>query len=82
MILGPSILQRRDGDGTVTFFKTCNVTGKEYSVTLTDFQHDLIRSPNRPSIQEALPHFTADQREFLMTGITPAEWNKTFPPEE
>ena len=28
-------------------------------------------------IQNALPsHLTADEREFLMTGITPAEWNE------
>lgn len=82
MILGPSILQRRDGDGTVTFFKTCSVTGEEYSVTLSNQAFRLLMSPSRPPIQEALPNFTAEQREFLMTGITPAEWNKTFPPEE
>lgn len=25
-------------------------------------------------IQNALPHLSADEREFLMTGITPEEW--------
>jgi hypothetical protein len=25
-----------------------------------------------------MPHLTADQREFLMTGITPAEWQAAF----
>ena len=29
-------------------------------------------------IQDALPHLTAEEREFLMTGITPAEWNELF----
>lgn len=29
-------------------------------------------------IQDAFPNLNADQREFLMTGITPAEWNETF----
>ena len=33
-------------------------------------------------IQEALPHLTADEREFLMTGITPEEWNEAFGEEE
>jgi len=25
-------------------------------------------------VQDVFPHLTADQREFLMTGITPDEW--------
>tara|TARA_R110000782_G_scaffold102791_9_gene190252 strand:- start:2680 stop:2910 length:231 start_codon:yes stop_codon:yes gene_type:complete len=34
-------------------------------------------------IQDAMPHLTADQREFIMTGITAEEWEETFKePEE
>jgi len=34
-------------------------------------------------IQNALPsHLTADEREFLMTGITPEEWADMAEPEE
>ena len=29
-------------------------------------------------IQEAMPMISADDREFLMTGITPEEWEETF----
>jgi hypothetical protein len=29
-------------------------------------------------IQEAMPHLTPDEREFLMTGTTPEEWDKMF----
>lgn len=29
-------------------------------------------------IQQAMPDLTPDQREFIMTGITPAEWDETF----
>ena len=29
-------------------------------------------------IQNVMPHLTADQREFLMTGITPSEWQAAF----
>lgn len=29
-------------------------------------------------IQHAMPNLTADEREFIMTGITPAEWDDTF----
>jgi hypothetical protein len=29
-------------------------------------------------IQDAMPDVSADDREFLMTGITPEEWADTF----
>lgn len=29
-------------------------------------------------IQNALPQLTPDQREFLLSGSTPEEWNKVF----
>jgi hypothetical protein len=29
-------------------------------------------------IQAAMPNLSADDREFLMTGITPEEWDATF----
>lgn len=29
-------------------------------------------------IQNAFPNLTADQREFMMTGITPKEWKLIF----
>jgi hypothetical protein len=33
-------------------------------------------------IQDAMPNLSADQREFLMTGYTPEDWEQLFPPEE
>lgn len=33
-------------------------------------------------IQDAFPELSADDREFIMTGITAEEWNQMFPPEE
>lgn len=29
-------------------------------------------------IQVAMPNLTAEDREFMMTGITPEEWTETF----
>jgi len=29
-------------------------------------------------IQKAMPYLTADEREFIMTGITKEEWDKVF----
>lgn len=33
-------------------------------------------------IQIAMPHLSADDREFIITGITPEEWDKHFNEEE
>jgi hypothetical protein len=33
-------------------------------------------------IQKAFPDLSADEREMLMTGITPGEWEYTFGKEE
>ena len=32
----------------------------------------------RGLIQDCLPYLSADEREFLMTGLTPEEWERTF----
>ena len=29
-------------------------------------------------VQNAMPHLTPDEREFVMTGITPEEWADNF----
>ncbi len=33
-------------------------------------------------IQDALPHLSADDREYLITGSTPEEWDEAFGGEE
>lgn len=33
-------------------------------------------------IQDAMPNLTADQREFLLTGITKEEWDAEFGEDE
>ena len=33
-------------------------------------------------IQDVMPHLSDDDREFLMSGCTPEDWNTLFPPEE
>ena len=33
-------------------------------------------------IQNAMPHLSADDREFIMTGITPEEWSMLFKEED
>lgn len=33
-------------------------------------------------IQNAFPNLSADEREFILTGITKEEWDKTFKDED
>lgn len=33
-------------------------------------------------IQRAMPNLSADDREFIMTGTTPEEWDAAFPEVE
>jgi hypothetical protein len=33
-------------------------------------------------VQDVFPHLSADDREFLLTGITPQEWQEAFGDEE
>jgi len=33
-------------------------------------------------VQTAFPQLSADEREFILSGITPEEWAKAFPPEK
>lgn len=37
-----------------------------------------LHSVKRPLIQEAFPDLSPGQREFLLTGITPDEWDSMF----
>lgn len=37
---------------------------------------------DRTLIQQTFPGLTADQREFLMTGMLPEEWDAMFAGEE
>jgi len=43
---------------------------KEIEVTPEQFSN----WENGMLIQKAMPHLSADDREFMMTGITPEEW--------
>ena len=40
--------------------------------------YDLWVRGEGPLIQDAFPNLTAGEREFLMTGVTPAEWENLF----
>jgi hypothetical protein len=53
---------------------TNNVHTMDINVT----QEQLSAWESGTLIQNAMPHISADEREFIMTGITPQEWEDAF----
>jgi hypothetical protein len=54
-------------------------TGKENTLDLDITQEQLIRyETGSEVIQRVFPRLSADEREFIKTGVTPEEWNATF----
>jgi len=61
-----------------SFFRRSALTNKVSSMMIdVSYAQVMAWEEGGELIQNALPsHLTADEREFLMTGITPAEWNE------
>lgn len=53
-------------------------TGTVHELDIPVTEDQLHRWHNGELIQNAMPHLTSGQREFLMTGITDEEWSQAF----
>lgn len=64
--------------------KQSQITGKLSCLEIPITEQQLKDFENRGTklAQSVLPDVTAEQREFLMTGISPAEWEEYFGEEE
>lgn len=49
---------------------------RERDLPITEAQYCLYL--NGAKVQDAFPNLDADDREFILTGITAEEWNETF----
>ena len=67
-------------DGNTTFEKVCSVTGELYSVTVETARLRRWKELDL-YIQDEFYDLTADQREFILTGITPGEFESFFDDE-
>ena len=54
------------------------VTGKDNDMELDVTDEQLRAWENGTLIQEAMPNLTADEREFLITGLLPGEFERIF----
>lgn len=63
----------------VDFVRTSTISGIRRTKTFM-VDPDKLRSYNRNeiNIQEAFPHLSADDREFILSGVTADEWNSIF----
>ena len=65
----------------VTVAGRCLILDTEYSVTVR--RDDLENWQARLAYaEEAFPYLSAGDREFLLSGFSPAGWTHAFPPED
>lgn len=64
------------GPGLMRVWGKCKFTGEEYECTVP--ADGLTRYLNGEPVQVALPQVSVDDREFLISGISPKGWKKVF----
>ena len=58
--------------------RTSPFSGNTSSMEIEVTQEQLSSWESGVLIQNAMPNLSADEREFIMTGITPEEWDSAF----
>lgn len=58
--------------------KKSSISGKENTMNLDITQEQIAAYAGGAYIQDAFPNLSADEREFIKTGITPTEWDEIF----
>ena len=62
--------------------RTSPLTGRTQALDI-DVTIEQIKSwENGALIQDVMPHLSADEREFIISGCTPQDFNALFPEEE
>ena len=71
-----------DGKLSMTVTKTSRLSGTNNTMVLDMTIEQYDDWQNGVLIQNAMPQLSRDEREFLMTGITPEEWHATYGEED
>ena len=58
--------------------RTSHLTGNTNVMELPITQSQLDAWVDGELIQNVMPHLSVDEREFIISGVTPAEWNSMF----
>ena len=72
------MLDTLNGVYTMQITRTSRLTGKTSVMDLKITQAQLDAWVDGMLIQDAMPQLPPEHREFLMTGITPDEWDSVF----
>ena len=58
--------------------KKSQLSGKSHEMDIDVSEKQITLWMEGALIQDVMPNLTPDEREFIMTGITPAEWDEAF----
>lgn len=65
-------------ESEITISGNCIETGKPYSVTVKRKDYDDWKRGKLA--QKAFPYLSKEDREFIISGVSPEGWKKMFPP--
>jgi hypothetical protein len=71
------IISSVNEEGDIVKSKKCSVTGEIYSVTIDPMKY-YEWSVEKKLIQDVFPLMSIDDREFLISGFTPQEYENLF----
>ena len=54
------------------------LSGKTHQMEIDVSEKQITLWQEGALIQDVMPNLSPDEREFIMTGITPAEWDEAF----
>ena len=66
------------GGYTVVIQRRSAISGKVNTMDLPVTEAQVSAWRNGGLIQEVMPHLNAEEREFLISGVTPEEWEGAF----
>ena len=58
------------------------LTGRSVTLEIDVSNEQIKEWTNGGLIQDIMPHLTAEDREFIISGCTPADFNLLFPEED
>ena len=66
---------------TMAITRTSPLTGKTATRSLKITPDQWARYESGEHIQKCMPNLSADDREFILTGLLPNDWKNVFPEE-
>lgn len=64
--------------GTMIIAKRSTITGIAHFAELAITKEQVNNFTKGAKVQHAFPNLNIDEREFILSGIVPEEWNATF----